>query len=95
MTKKDRYPANIIAALPKRGTRLAKLSREAGQAASTLANALRMADCYRARRAPVSNLAQPLPERQQQTRSQKIVLPHDNNRKHRDITPRAVIGGMH
>ncbi|UCQ11735.1 helix-turn-helix domain-containing protein [Edwardsiella tarda] len=40
MTKKDRYPADIIAALPKRGSRLAKLSWEAGQAASTLANAL-------------------------------------------------------
>ncbi|BHI62382.1 TPA: helix-turn-helix domain-containing protein [Escherichia coli] len=40
MTKKDWHPADIIAALHKRGTSLAKLSREAGLASSTLANAL-------------------------------------------------------
>lgn len=41
MTKKDWHPADIIAALHKRGTSLAKLSREAGLASSTLANTLR------------------------------------------------------
>ncbi|POP41211.1 transcriptional regulator [Superficieibacter electus] len=40
MTKKDWHPADIIAALHKRGTSMAKLSREAGLASSTLANAL-------------------------------------------------------
>ncbi|MDA8500286.1 helix-turn-helix domain-containing protein [Citrobacter sp. Igbk 17] len=40
MAKKDWHPADIIAALHKRGTSLAKLSREAGLASSTLANAL-------------------------------------------------------
>ncbi|RPH28247.1 transcriptional regulator [Buttiauxella warmboldiae] len=40
MTKQDWHPADIIAALHKRGTSLAKLSREAGLASSTLANAL-------------------------------------------------------
>ncbi|EKK5221828.1 helix-turn-helix domain-containing protein [Cronobacter sakazakii] len=40
MTKKDWHPADIIAAVHKRGTSLAKLSREAGLASSTLANAL-------------------------------------------------------
>lgn len=40
MAKKDRHPADIVAALHKRGTSLAKLSREAGLASSTLANAL-------------------------------------------------------
>ncbi|HGV3508920.1 helix-turn-helix domain-containing protein [Klebsiella pneumoniae] len=40
MDKKDWHPADIIAALHKRGTSLAKLSREAGLASSTLANAL-------------------------------------------------------
>lgn len=41
MTKKDWHPADIIAALRKHGTSLAKVSREAGLASSTLANALR------------------------------------------------------
>ena len=36
----DWHPADIIAALHKRGTSLAKLSREAGLASSTLSNAL-------------------------------------------------------
>ena len=40
MTKKDWHPADIIAALHKRGTSMAKPSREAGLASSTLANAL-------------------------------------------------------
>lgn len=40
MTKKDWHPADIIAALHKRGTSMAKLSREAGLASSTLANVL-------------------------------------------------------
>lgn len=40
MTKQDWHPADIIAALHKRGTSLAALSREAGLASSTLANAL-------------------------------------------------------
>lgn len=40
MTKKDWHPADIIAALHKRGTSLAKLSREAGLASSTLSNTL-------------------------------------------------------
>ncbi len=40
MTKKDWHPADIIAALRKRGTTLARVSREAGLASSTLANAL-------------------------------------------------------
>ncbi|HEM6802522.1 TPA: transcriptional regulator [Citrobacter koseri] len=39
-TTKDWHPADIIAALHKSGTSLAKLSREAGLASSTLANAL-------------------------------------------------------
>lgn len=39
-TTKDWHPADIIAALHKRGTSLAKLSREAGLASSTLANTL-------------------------------------------------------
>ena len=39
-TTKDWHPADIIAALHKRGTSMAKLSREAGLASSTLANAL-------------------------------------------------------
>ncbi|MCX9063572.1 helix-turn-helix domain-containing protein [Citrobacter portucalensis] len=39
-TTKDWHPADIIAALHKRGTSLAKLSRDAGLASSTLANAL-------------------------------------------------------
>lgn len=40
MTKNDWHPADIIAALHKRGTSLARVSREAGLASSTLANAL-------------------------------------------------------
>lgn len=40
MTDKNWHPADIIAALHKRGTSLAKLSREAGLASSTLSNAL-------------------------------------------------------
>lgn len=40
MTVKDWHSADIIAALHKRGTSLAKLSREAGLASSTLSNAL-------------------------------------------------------
>ncbi|SQI42120.1 DNA-binding transcriptional regulator Nlp [Leminorella richardii] len=36
----DWHSADVIAALKKRGTSLAKLSREAGLASSTLANAL-------------------------------------------------------
>ncbi|EFE06536.1 helix-turn-helix domain-containing protein [Citrobacter youngae] len=40
MTKQDWHPAYIIAALHKRGTSLAALSRQAGLASSTLANAL-------------------------------------------------------
>lgn len=40
MTKKDWHPADIIAALHKRGTSMAAVSREAGLASSTLANAL-------------------------------------------------------
>ena len=39
-TTTDWHSADIIAALKKRGTSLAKLSREAGLASSTLANAL-------------------------------------------------------
>ncbi|MFU9135308.1 helix-turn-helix domain-containing protein [Erwinia tasmaniensis] len=38
--KKDWHNADIIAGLRKRGTTLAKLSREAGLSSSTLANAL-------------------------------------------------------
>ncbi|EBJ4738096.1 transcriptional regulator [Salmonella enterica] len=40
MIKKDWHPADIIAALHKRGTSMAAVSREAGLASSTLANAL-------------------------------------------------------
>ncbi|MEL4016984.1 helix-turn-helix domain-containing protein [Dryocola clanedunensis] len=40
MAKKDWHPADIIAALRKHGTSLARVSREAGLASSTLANAL-------------------------------------------------------
>ncbi|EBS4566058.1 helix-turn-helix domain-containing protein [Salmonella enterica subsp. enterica] len=40
MTKTDWHPADIIAALRKRGTSLAAVSREAGLSSSTLANAL-------------------------------------------------------
>ncbi|PHM52365.1 helix-turn-helix domain-containing protein [Xenorhabdus hominickii] len=39
-TKKDWHQADIIAALRKRGTTLAAISREAGLSSSTLANAL-------------------------------------------------------
>ncbi|KMJ46566.1 hypothetical protein AB204_03010 [Xenorhabdus khoisanae] len=39
-TQQDWHPADIIAALRKRGTTLAKLSRESGLSSSTLANAL-------------------------------------------------------
>ncbi|RRZ89364.1 helix-turn-helix transcriptional regulator [Erwinia sp. 198] len=41
MNKNDMHPADIIALLKKRGTNLSAVSREAGLAASTLANALR------------------------------------------------------
>lgn len=40
MTEKDWHTADIIAALRKRGTNLAKVSREAGLASNTLTNAL-------------------------------------------------------
>ncbi|MDE9518547.1 helix-turn-helix domain-containing protein [Xenorhabdus bovienii] len=40
MEKKDWYPADIIAELKKRGTTLSEVSRAAGLASSTLANAL-------------------------------------------------------
>ncbi|MDT8852653.1 helix-turn-helix transcriptional regulator [Pantoea dispersa] len=38
--REDWYPADIIAALRKRGTSLAALSRQSGLSSSTLANAL-------------------------------------------------------
>lgn len=40
MMQPDWHPADIIAGLRKRGTSLAALSRQAGLASSTLANAL-------------------------------------------------------
>lgn len=40
MTQPDWHPADIIAGLKKRGTSLAAVSRQAGLASSTLANAL-------------------------------------------------------
>lgn len=40
MTQQDWHPADIIAGLRKRGTSLAALSRQAGLASPTLANAL-------------------------------------------------------
>ncbi|MFP1920485.1 helix-turn-helix domain-containing protein [Lonsdalea quercina] len=40
MNVNDWHPADIIAGLRKRGTTLAAISREAGLASSTLANAL-------------------------------------------------------
>ncbi|ECD5189189.1 transcriptional regulator [Salmonella enterica subsp. enterica serovar Moero] len=40
MMLQDWHPADIIAALKKRGTSLSALSRQAGLASSTLANAL-------------------------------------------------------
>lgn len=40
MMQQDWHPADIIAGLRKRGTSLAALSRQAGLASSTLANAL-------------------------------------------------------
>ena len=40
MMRSDWHPADIIAALRKRGTSLAAVSRNAGLASSTLANAL-------------------------------------------------------
>lgn len=40
MTEQDWHPADIVAALHKRGTSLARVSRKAGLASSTLANAL-------------------------------------------------------
>lgn len=40
ITDKDWHPADIIAGLKKRGTTLSAVSREAGLASSTLANAL-------------------------------------------------------
>lgn len=40
LRKSDWHPADIIAALRKRGTTLAAISRQAGLSSSTLANAL-------------------------------------------------------
>ncbi|EBF4220014.1 transcriptional regulator [Salmonella enterica] len=40
MMQSDWHPADIIAGLKKRGTSLSALSRQAGLASSTLANAL-------------------------------------------------------
>jgi len=40
MVQNDWHPADILAGLKKRGTTLAAVSREAGLASSTLANAL-------------------------------------------------------
>ncbi|QUY50978.1 helix-turn-helix domain-containing protein [Serratia plymuthica] len=40
MDKRDWHPADVIAALKKKGTTLAAVSREAGLASSTLGNAL-------------------------------------------------------
>ncbi|MEE3662253.1 helix-turn-helix transcriptional regulator [Brenneria sp. g21c3] len=40
MNQQDWHPADIIAALKKRGTSLASVSRKAGLASSTLANTL-------------------------------------------------------
>ncbi|MDF7670104.1 helix-turn-helix transcriptional regulator [Orbaceae bacterium ESL0721] len=40
MRQKDWHPADIIAALKKRGTSLAAISRQSGYAPSTLSNAL-------------------------------------------------------
>ncbi|WP_233968870.1 helix-turn-helix domain-containing protein [Pectobacterium polaris] len=40
MSKNDWHPADIIASLRKQGTTLSAISREAGLASSTLANAL-------------------------------------------------------
>lgn len=40
MDKQDWHPADIVAGLKKRGTSMAAVSREAGLASSTLANAL-------------------------------------------------------
>ncbi|EJH7015976.1 helix-turn-helix domain-containing protein [Salmonella enterica] len=40
MTQPDWHPADIIAALRKRGTSMAALSRDAGLSSSTLGNAL-------------------------------------------------------
>ncbi|MFE8153324.1 helix-turn-helix transcriptional regulator [Brenneria goodwinii] len=40
MNQQDWHPADIIAALKKRGTSMAVVSRNAGLASSTLANAL-------------------------------------------------------
>ncbi|MCW2477563.1 helix-turn-helix domain-containing protein [Candidatus Symbiopectobacterium sp. NZEC135] len=40
MEKQDWHPADIIAAIKRRGTSLAALSRASGLASSTLANAL-------------------------------------------------------
>nr|WP_324169842.1 MULTISPECIES: helix-turn-helix transcriptional regulator [unclassified Gilliamella] len=39
-SKKDWHPADIIAAMKKKGTTLSALSRQSGYAPSTLANAL-------------------------------------------------------
>ncbi|MEQ9771575.1 helix-turn-helix transcriptional regulator [Pectobacterium jejuense] len=41
MNEQDWHPADIIAALKKRGTSLSEVSRNAGLAYSTLANALK------------------------------------------------------
>ncbi|WP_387692566.1 helix-turn-helix domain-containing protein [Photorhabdus sp. RM71S] len=43
--KKDWHPADIIAALRKKGTSLAAVSRETGLASSTLSNALQRPWC--------------------------------------------------
>lgn len=40
MDKRDWHPADVIAALKKKGTTLSAVSREAGLASSTLGNAL-------------------------------------------------------
>lgn len=101
MTKKDWHPADIVAALHKRGTSLAKLSREAGLASSTLSNTLTRPwlkgewliaialDVHPQRSGPpVTSI--PVINVNPETAS-----PHDNNRQLRDITTRAVSGRTH
>ncbi|SMG56958.1 helix-turn-helix domain-containing protein [Cedecea sp. NFIX57] len=41
MTNTDWHPADVVAALHKRGTSMARVSREAGLASATLANTLK------------------------------------------------------
>ncbi|SMG19767.1 Ner family transcriptional regulator [Cedecea sp. NFIX57] len=41
MHENDWHPADVVAALHKRGTSMARVSREAGLASSTLANTLK------------------------------------------------------